>query len=210
MVPCFSIKVVEPFSFFIFPHHGLVSVKNIHLLNKRQNGHHFADDSFKRFQWQYWYSNSNVIEVYSWGVFDRKQPWLGDGLGPNRWQAITWITDHIIDPYTFHPVSMGERLLLIRRYNKWDWMMFYASVDVWEILLLPLYCCKEGPRLLTRTSFNPIGDKLLHNWKICGMKLLIYSKTSTVLPLKFENGWINSSRTLLRKLIHVNEREPNW
>ena len=37
----------------------------------------------------------------------------------------------------------------------------------------------------------------------CGMKLLIHSKTSTVQPLKFRNGQVISSHTLLEKWLFI-------
>ena len=46
----------------------------------------------------------------------------------------------------------------------------------------------SGPLLLTWINFNPNMDRLITCPVKCGMKLLIHSQTSTVVPLKFGNG----------------------
>ena len=74
---------------------------------------------------------------------------------------------------------------------------------------------QQWPLSLTWINFNPSMDKLIISIIKCGMKLLIQSQTSTVQPLKFGNGWVILSYTLLGiylsmlglKFIHVSKRD---
>ena len=62
-----------------------------------------------------------------------------------------------------------------------------------------------GPLLPTRFNFNPDMDMQLHLIEKRRMRLLVHSQTSLAQPLKFGNGWVTSSHTLLDMwlLIHA-------
>ena len=70
-----------------------------------------------------------------------------------------------------------------------------------------------GHLLLTWINFKPSMDKVITSIIKCGIKLLIHSQTSTVQPLKFGNGKVISSHTLLCMwlLIHAGIKvNPRW
>ena len=63
----------------------------------------------------------------------------------------------------------------------------YISLTLTSILASVTGVRNQGPVLLTWINFDPNIITIKPNIKF-GMKLLIHSQTSTVQPLKFDNG----------------------
>ena len=65
-----------------------------------QSGHNIVRQHFQMhfLEWKLWYSDSNLAEICS-----QESNWQypsigsGNGLAPNRWQAITWTNDDPVD-----------------------------------------------------------------------------------------------------------------
>ena len=65
-----------------------------------RNGCHFAENIFKCIEWELFYCDSNVPEVWSWGSnWQYVIPGSGNGLSPVRRQAIIWTNDDSIQWY---------------------------------------------------------------------------------------------------------------
>ena len=98
-------------TFYQYQHwrHDRQPIQIIRTLRPREDGRHFADDIFKTI-----FIKENVwISIEISAEFVPKRPvsiGLGNGLAPNRRQAITWTNDDL--DVCRHMVSLGRIVLL--------------------------------------------------------------------------------------------------
>ena len=141
-------------------------------------------------------SNGNIFRVTG--------PLCGEFTGPGEFPAQRPVTRSFD---VFFDLCLNKRLSK----QPWGWWFQTPAWSLWRHRNVHwvLFCCGyawfPGPLFTNVVQFKSHHGKVITHIIKCGMKLLVQTQTSTVQRLKFGNGYLISSDTLLDMWLFIHD-----